>query len=240
MENSIILKSEDYKFPSKAERGESDKDYPSLKCFNFPYVSGIKSLLSDHTSAVEATRKENLYWWDMCLQNRFGSLYESYTNLITNYNRGFQDNLTKCSGNEYINKILFDYFSEIFYHYFFSTRDIIGQILNLFFSVGKNETDSFTQKGFIKALTIYDGGLFSNFINDTRIAKETRDSFTHRYSPNQPDYRARYSIENNKEIFSIGSGNFICPNKIVENIKNSLISLNTLILGLQKILKIEC
>ena len=238
MEKSIILKSEDYRFPSRVERDIASKDFPRLKNFRFPYKSGLNSLLGDKLPAKEAARRENLYWWDMCLQNRFGFLYESYINLVTNYNRKFQDNLNKCSGDEYINKILFDYFTEVFYYYLFSATDIIGQILNLYYSIGKEEYDSFTRTDFLLIIDRYDGGLFSHFIDEIKEAKTIRNSFTHRFSPNQPDYRSKYKIENGKETFSAGGGHFIGSAEIIENAKESLNKMFGLLQGLHLILKI--
>lgn len=238
MKNTIVLKSEDYRYPSREERELASKDFPGLRNFGFSYTSGLNSILGDKISLKEAARKENLYWWDMCLQNRFGFLYESYTNLITNYNRGFQDDLTKCSGNEYINKILFDYSTEVFYYYYFSAKDIIGQILNLFFSLGKEEYDSFSKPDFLSLVSTHDGGLFSKLVNDIKDAKKIRDSFTHRFSPNQPDYRSKYKIENGKETFSAGGGYFISSTNIIESTNDSLKKMFELLEGLRLILKI--
>jgi len=239
MEKSIVLKSGDFKFPSEIERNEASKDYLFFKSFDFSYKSGFRSVLIDHLQPKEASRIENLFWWNMCLQNRFGFLYETYINLITNYNRGFKDDLTKCSDNEYVNKILFDYFSEIFYYYFFSIRDILGQILNLFFLIGKTERHFFTNKSFLDSLTQYDSGLYKNFNISITEAKEIRDGFAHRFSPNQPDFRSNYNKILNKDSISLGGGHFISSEQIVENIRDSLKNLNILLLGLSKILIIE-
>jgi hypothetical protein len=236
MEKSIILRSEDFKFPSQPEREAANKDYPFFKNFDFAYIHGFKSILVDRLPAEEASRKENLYWWDLCLQNRFGFLYETYLNLITNYNRGFPEDFNKCSDNQHINKILFDYFSEIFYYYFISIRDIIGQILNLYFKLGRTENNSFTQEKFLTEMSIHDGGLFNSFIESTKSAKEIRNSFTHRFTPNQPDYRSSFDKEKNKDIFKMGSGKYISSEKIVENIKDSLQKLNATLTGLKKIM----
>ena len=237
MENIVIFKSNDFKYPSQDERKEAIKGYPDLECFDFEHKSGIKSILTDKMPLKEASRKENLFWWNSYLQNRLGSLQESYIYMITNYNRGFSDGYLKCHENEYINKFLFDYYAEIFYYYLFSTKDIIAQILNLYFSIDLDEEKVYVNKSFLENISGKDKGLFKNFDKATEEAKKIRNSFAHRFSPNHPDYRLVYSIHNDSESVRIGGRIFTSSDKIVKNINNSLKKLQTLILDLKKIMK---
>jgi hypothetical protein len=63
---------------------------------------------------------------------------------------------------------------------------------------------------------------------ETEYANNLRNSFTHRFPMNQSDYRSIIIEENGIESMGLGNGEFIPPEKIIQNIKNSMSSLSIL------------
>ncbi len=226
----IIIKADDYKYPSLDERKEVIKNYPTLTSFGFKYKSGLESLINDELSFDDALKKENLYWWDNCLLNRFGTLKETYIFMLTSYKRGFNDDYSNCSHLEIVNRLQFDYFAEIFYYYFFSSRDIIAQIIRLYYKINIKENKLHFNEDFIRKINevkVKDSSMA--FLKATKVASEFRNGFAHRFTPTISDYRINITEEEGKRYLNFGIGNFTKSKKIVENIDYSLTSLITLI-----------
>jgi hypothetical protein len=115
----FAMEADDYRYPSLDERKEVLKDYPKFNCIGFKYKDELESLINEKLSLDETMKHGNLYWWDNCLLNRFGVLKETYIYAMTSYSRGFIDEYSECSQNQFANRLLFDYYAEIFYYYFF-------------------------------------------------------------------------------------------------------------------------
>lgn len=234
---NVIVKADDYKYPSLEERKEVLKNYPELTFFGFENKSVLEALINDRLSLDDAFKNDNLYWWDNCLLNRFGILKETYIYAITNYIRGFVDDYTKCSQNEIINRLQFDYYAEIFYYYFFSTRDIIAQILCLYLKINIKEIQLHFNEGFIRKINdskIND--LTMTFYKATKDASDFRNGFAHRFTPTLYDNRTTISELNGKKSLNFGNGCLIESKKIVENIDNSLKSLSDLMNNLKMLM----
>jgi hypothetical protein len=150
--NVVIIKAEDFKYPSKEERSEAEKNCPKLNSFGFKYECEIESIEVENKSIDEASKETNLYYWDICLKNRFFWVHQTYIYVLTNYNRGFLDDNSIYSDNESVNILLFNYYVEIFHYYYFSSRDIVAQILNLYFQIGTPEVSLYFNDKFFNKI----------------------------------------------------------------------------------------
>jgi len=133
--NKVTIKATDYKYPTKKERKEVIKSEPPLTSFDFPYVYAPTLLLSGESSIVDIHKSSNLYWWDHCLKNRIGSLTHAYMNSMVHFKRGIPDDVELFENEHFINRVQFDFYAETFYYYYFTVRDNIAQILNIYFSL---------------------------------------------------------------------------------------------------------
>jgi len=231
----MIINADDFKYPSKKERIEAQINLPKFDVFGFNYIDELVSIFKEKKTLHEASRSGNLYWWDNCLQNRFGKLRETFIYTITNYNRGFSDDISLCPENKIVNRISFDYYAEIFYYYFFSSRDIIAQIIRLYYSIKIEENKLHFDNALIlkiNDLTVKDAVIF--FYKATKDASDYRNGFAHRFPLNLPDYRSIITIDEGHKSLSKGGGGFISSENIVENIILSLNSLSILMKELKK------
>jgi hypothetical protein len=237
MDEYITIHSEDLKYPSEKEFKKVLKKCPKLEIFNFAYNHALILIVNERKSLNEASRLSNLYWWDSCLQYRLEKVRDTYVYTLTNHSRGFFDDYTKCTHIQLINHFGFNYYAEIFYYFFFSTRDIIAQILNSFYSLGIKENQLHFNKAFINKIIDKNVKIILlKYEDDTIRASDYRNGFTHRFTPNLPDHRS-VVIKDNKEL-KFGGGRFIESGKIVENIDNSINSLSNFILELKEFIKL--
>lgn len=217
----IILKSSDYKYPSTEERKDVESNYPRIENFGFEYVSEIKSIF-DNNPLESVKRESYLFHWDICLLNKLGKLHETYIFLVTNYNRGVPDKFDETTIKEYLNSHLFDYYAEIFYYYYFSVRDNIGQILNVYFNLNFEENEVYFNKIASKISDIKVREIIEDFINLTTKISKFRNAFAHRFPLNYPDYRPNLSQKDGNKIYSGGRGDYIKPSEFIDNINESL------------------
>lgn len=238
--NTINLKATDFKYPSKEERVGANNNYPKLTKFGFPYMEGLESIVSTasvNITVEEATRKNNLYWWDEYLQTKLAKLYQSFVNTHTNFSRGIPNDTSKFIKDNHLNKLQFDFYAETFYYFFFSVRDIIAQILNTYYSIGCEEDKvSFKKiKDKLKGTEVQEA--LNTFYKSTEEASEIRNSFTHRFPATQPNFRLTLEDENGRKILALNGGYHIPPEKVVKNIKESLKNLSILLESLQASIK---
>ena len=116
MKNTIILKSDSFRYPTKDERKEIGKLLPKSR-FIIQYKSATIEILQN-SNLDNAIRDEDLYWWNECLNNRIGKLIETYIYVIVHFQRHQKNNLIDLK-HSYTDRLLLDYYVEIFYYYFF-------------------------------------------------------------------------------------------------------------------------
>ncbi|MDO9256439.1 MAG: Cthe_2314 family HEPN domain-containing protein [Bacteroidales bacterium] len=232
----MILKASDYKYPTSKERKVANKNYPKLQNFGFDSMYEIISIFG--INPVEKVKRESdLSQWDICLSNKIGKLYETYILLVTNYNRGIPESFDEMKEKEILNRFFFNYYIEIFYYYFFSVRDNISQILNVYYNLNIDENIIY----FEKILFLIPNRNVKNSLTDfgklTKKTNEIRNAFTHRFPANYPDYRPILSKKEGEKPFSSGRGDYTKPSEFMNNINESLCILYNFISELKKEIK---
>jgi hypothetical protein len=202
MGTTITLNSDTFKYPTREERKKIKKLIPKIDRLKVEYKSATIGILQD-SSVETAIRSEDIYWWCNCLNNRLGRLTETFVYVQTHYLRG-QEKKDEESQNLHTDKILLDYFIEIFYYYFFSARDVLGQLLNIFCDLKIEEHKIFLNERFVEKIRSKEikNGL-TDFLNNTKDSYNIRNSFNHRFTPTDKDFRAKMNIikEGNKISF---------------------------------------
>lgn len=236
-DNSIIIKADDYRYPTREERKKLYAVEPELRSFGFAYASTLESLLSGRKDAPMAHKKSNLYWWDNCLHNRLGSLWHSYINCLTHYERGIPEKEEDYSDHHYINRIQFDFYAETYYYFYATVKDNLGQILNIYFDLGLTEGEIHFNGGFAGKLP--SGDIRKNvkvFLKQTYQTALYRNSFTHRYPPNRRDNRDHLEENNGQLTFYSSTGEYVSPAMFRDNILSSQLALAELLNKLRALL----
>lgn len=135
---------------------------------------------------------------------------------------------------------MFDYYAEIFYYYFFSTRDIIAQLINLYYRINIPEYElRYNKKIFdkINNVSVKDSAII--FHENAKSSSDIRNGFAHRFPLNKPNYRSEITEIDGKKILGKGGGDFIGSEKIKENMDFSLNSLSMLMEELKEHAKLK-
>ena len=216
--NEIVILSSDYQYPTKDERHLASLVYPKIENFGFGYKNEFQLFFEDKKKNIEVKREVDLYHWDTCLLNKLGKLRDTYTFLYTCYQREITNGFT---GKDIINKYLFDYYTEIFYYFYFSTRDLIAQIINVYCDLKLTESDVFIPKISSKIKNTVFGAILDTFLKATSDASKFRNNFTHTFPLNYPDYRGTIIKDNGKESYGFGGGKSTSHETYMDNINYS-------------------
>lgn len=215
-----ILKSTLFKFPTLKERKLAYSTYPKIRRIGFESTNDIVQVFNG-TELPEVKKRKDLFLWDICLNNRMGDLYNTYCYLFTCFKKGVPDSTEDLNEENAINNYLFGYYVKIFYYFYIAVVDNIGQIINIYCDLNKKEWDvkfNLLPKQ-IKNKEIK--RLIENFIPAIEKTNKYRNSFAHRFPINHPDYRPIISAK----TYAAGTGTYIKPSKIIEDIKHSLLEL---------------
>ena len=233
-----MIKSKYHKYPTSKEREYLKDKLPNYDRFNFENINIIQSTLLLKKPLEETHKKNNLYYWNITLSNRLGKLKETHMFLLTHFDRGFQENHLDCKDEELVDHILFDYYAEIFYYFFFSTRDTLAQVLNLYFDLKMSDFavrfESVISSIEDKEIKV----LLEHFHKTTKTANNYRNSLTHRFPINQKDHRTELKTnqDGNKQI-SIKGGNYVESDKLLININEVSNKLSELLSDLKIVLE---
>ena len=233
-----IIRSKYHKYPTSKERKYLKEKLPNYIRFKFENVNIIESTLQLKKPLEETHKRNNLHYWNITLSNRLGKLKETHLFLLTHFDRGFQEEHLDCNDEELVDHILFDYYAEIFYYFFFSTRDTLAQVLNLYFDLNMSDFavrfESVIKSMKNKEIKV----LLEQFYKSTKTSNDYRNSLTHRFPINQKDYRTELKInqDGNKQI-SVKGGNYIESDKILLNINDVSNKLSKLLCDLKNILE---
>jgi hypothetical protein len=194
--NIVIYKASDFTYPTKEELKFASQLIPNLHTFEYEYISDMEALTCPGSELKFINKKNHLFWWNFCLQNKIGKLLSAYTNSITSYKRGIPSEDDNQNSKLYINLIQFDFYSETFYYFLFSVRDIILQIINVYFDLCIKE-DKVIQRKVKDEIKKKLGDhpvtkLLTYFSEKFKDFENIRNSLTHRFPVNEPDYRSSY------------------------------------------------
>jgi hypothetical protein len=193
MNTEIILKSDSFSYTTKDERKEIEKRIPKINRLDIKYTSAFIDFI-ENSDIEDAIRKEDSYWWNNCLNNRIGKLNETYIYTVTHYQRLEKSKLQE-DNQKHTDRILFEYYVEIFYYYFFSTRDVFGQLLNIIFDLKIDEMKIHLNQSFIDKIDSENIQLkLVRFLENTKDSYNIRNTFNHRFTPIQIDNRAKKTI----------------------------------------------
>ena len=223
-------------YPTREERKKINKLIPKIDRFKIEYKSATIEILQDSTFET-AIRSEDIYWWCNCLNNRLGRLTETFVYVQTHYLRE-QERNDEESQNIHTDKILLDYFIEIFYYYFFSARDILGQLLNIFCDLKIEEHKIFLNEKFVEKIKSKEiKSALTDFLNNTKDSYNIRNSFNHRFTPTHQDLRAKRNIIKEDKKISFYSAQEIKTETFVNDIENLMKHLGCLMNRLIKEIK---
>jgi hypothetical protein len=230
IKKSITIKSSDFRYPTKEERAKINAECQKLTPFGFEYCSEIVMLIQDQLTPEEVKRKSDLFEWDICLLNKLGKLKETYLLLNSSYQRGKS---TQTKNKKAANEYLFDYYTEIYYFYFFSARDLIAQIINVFYKLKIEDKDvDFHKLANNKNLNLIKD-ILTDFSEATKMTSDIRNSFTHRFPSNYPDSRSVIINDNGRIGYGFCGGKRISPEDFIFNISESHKKLAELIIKLK-------
>ncbi len=219
-----VAEATDFTYPTKEEREHVEKIFPVLKEFGFSYPKSIELLLNETKDPYEVKRLENLYWWDNILINKFGKLKNSYLHAVVNFNRGLGGHKMLHVKEVRVAKFQFDFYSESFYYYFFATRDVIFQVINLYIGGTLKEKDVDIRR----LKEVIDPPLsdtLEKFLTNTEDASKIRNHFAHKFPVNTRDNRPSIEKKKDKIIYMSGTGAFTSSEKIMNNMNRSTESL---------------
>jgi len=188
-ENIVIYKASDFTYPTKEELEFASKLIPNLHTFEYEYISDIEALTCSDSELKLIFKKNHLFCWNLYLRNKIGKFQFAYTNSITYYKRGIPSKDDNQDSKLYINLIQFYFYSETFYYFLISVRDIILQIINVYFDLGFEE-DKVSQDKIITRLGDQPVAIIlRKYKTQLKNYSDIRHSLTHRFSVNEPDYR---------------------------------------------------
>ena len=191
-ENIVIYKASDFTYPTKEELEFASKLIPNLHTFEYEYISDIEALTCSDSELKLIFKKNHLFCWNLYLRNKIGKFQFAYTNSITYYKRGIPSKDDNQDSKLYINLIQFYFYSETFYYFLISVRDIILQIINVYFDLGFKE-DRVSHIEIIKSLADQPvAKILTKYSTQLKNHSDIRNSLTHRFPVNEPDYRSSY------------------------------------------------
>jgi hypothetical protein len=231
----IIFKSKDYTYPTLAERNTASEFIPFIKSFEFNEIHSFISVLSNELSIDEATKIDSLCNWNLCLKNRLGKLKETFANSYTHYLR--YRNMNDNESLYHLNVYLYEYYCEIFYYYFFSTRDVICHVINIYFDLKIPEYTISLNEKFIQKIT--NDGIsiaLAYFDSETLESKKIRNQFVHRLTPTQEIYGVSEFIEGGVKKWGWDAGAYISNDSLKDNMIKSLNDLSILMNKLSTII----
>lgn len=241
MKITKILLAESFSYPTKEERHLYKKEIPKITRLNIDYKSAFLNYI-ENRSINNAITEEDIYWWNLCLNNRYGKLTETYLYFLTHYNRLKKFELEK-DDNTHTEDFLYDYYTEIFYYYFYSVRDIFGQLLNVLYKLDFEDDRIFLNKSFINKIP--DDNIkyiFEEFLNSTSESyKKFRNAFNHRFTPNQLDNRAKstISISDDEREIDFGIEKKISKEEFYEDCKKLMNRLSIFTTKFEEIISIK-
>jgi len=214
-----VLKSRYYKFPSLIERKSWSDKIPKYVNFGFKPINILSSSLKGTHTLTEINRANNLHNWNIVLSNKLYKLHETELFLKTHFERGIKENILASNQRELVDHVMFNYFTEIYYYFFFSTIETLAQIINEYYHLKIPENKVAFNYTLIKNTEIQKiSEHLLVFNNSVEVARQYRNSFTHKFPKNEKDYRTSLSNENGLTKLSAGRGDNISNQYFLKNV----------------------
>ncbi|WP_262250294.1 Cthe_2314 family HEPN domain-containing protein [Parapedobacter soli] len=220
----MILKMENYRYPSKDEWLTVSNKFPTITRFGFPYVKEMTLLLTRKETIKGVYIKNNLYEWDAYLSKKIWNLRQSYVNMVVNFNRGLAIG-EEDFGDEFkvIQLFNFEFYAETSFYYLIAARDTIYQIINLAFDLDIKEHRVNGDEILLK-LDANGHSEIHNYVNraytDLKEANDIRNSLAHKFSKLSSDRRG--VISDDGRSYGASAGHFIEYPRQVEILDRSL------------------
>lgn len=237
MNQQVLIDDTDYQYPTKEERRKVLENYPRISGFGFSYQKNIMEQLDGTEDWDRVSRNENLFWWDISLQNKLGKLQNAFVNSAVNYYRGLSGEMVKVETSGLAN-FQFKFYTETFYYFFFSTRDIILQIVNLHCNALLAES-AVSNKTLLPKLDGKMQEVIKRFNLDVKEASDVRNKLTHKFPVNERDGRSRVIETENGKTYHTGRNDFIPSSVIISNMEYSLNRLMLYVNELKGVMKIN-
>ncbi|MBX2944064.1 MAG: hypothetical protein KF860_17165 [Cyclobacteriaceae bacterium] len=208
----IYLEASSYQYPSRDERIKHSKRIPKIQRLEPEYLPAFIGILKNEDSE-DAIRREDIHWWNNCLENRLGKLNNAYIFSLTHYERIKED------PERLTDEILLDFHLEVFYYFYFSTRDVFCQLLNVVYNLKISEEKLLVKEAF--ADRIPNDNIRNNlktFLNVTYNQYGIRNSFNHRFTPTLPDQRAATSIRRSADHYVVNPPQEVSKDELINNI----------------------
>lgn len=226
-------------YPRKLEVAEIVPDIPKLPNFGFQPINEMRLLIEEELTFEAVKKSGDLFWWDNHLSNKLGKLRLSYIVAMTNYKRCIFQDPDNFSSTIELNRILFEYYCEGFYYHYFSARETILQITNLYFDLPLNEHQVRMSSVLAKIGNIEVTNALKKFEEDAKLTSDIRNAFTHRFPMTKKDHRSKIVGEGSERVFHGGGGNSMPPAEAVDNMRQSLDILQALLTSVASELVIE-
>jgi hypothetical protein len=227
MKKTIILEAKSFSYPTKEENLLLNNYIPTFNKFEIKYNPAIESYLNN-INIDESIRKEDIYWWNNCFENRLNKMLQTYGYVLTHYNR--LSNKNNENFNENTEKLLLNYYIEIFYYYFSSTKEVLAHFFNSYFNMKLEEKKFFLSKYLIENIPndIIKKEL-KYFLEKTLQSQEIRNAFTHRFTPTLIDNRAKKTVILTENSVSFYSPKEVSSEDFLEDIKSIVLDFSNLI-----------
>lgn len=234
-----IIRASDFKYPTLLERKKARQNRPKISHFGFKYIEEFESVIFDKKSLNETNRQKNLYSWDILLNHKLTMLNNSYINAFSNFHRGIPVQNQKYTKQNRVNKLQFDFYSETYYHFLHSSREVILQILNIYYNINLKEHDMRIDglKNSIPDDEII--AIIERYSLQIKKSLDIRHSFTHRYPKNLYDSRTKLERIDNGTRLSSASYKIMESSEIMEDINSSLWSFEKFVNDLKTRMKIS-
>lgn len=220
---TIYLDIGSYQYPSREERVKFSKYMPKILKLEPEYLPAIFGILNNENSE-EAIRREDIHWWNNCLENRLGKLRNAFIFSLTHYERVKEAHLRLTDD------MLLDYHLEVFYYFCFSTRDVFGQLLNVVYNLKIGEDKLLVNAQFVEKIPNENiRNNLKRFLSITYNLYGVRNSFNHRFTPTLPDERAATYIKRNGNHYEINGIDDVSKDELVSNMKLLFTHLATLL-----------
>lgn len=234
------------KYPSEEEWNNICKEHEII---NNLYLDG-KSTGKSTNGVLDFYYNLQFQEFLMQFNNKLGEVRMTYIFLMNYFKTNIPDKelikpgesggikyFPKFEDKDFYNKMMFDYYCDIFYHKFFSVWDFKFHLINIYYRLEIKSNPSFN-RNVMDRLSKKDHDLFTflnknNHDNEMEIGRDFRNDLTHNYPPNYVGGIAEKE-ERDGDIVISGKVRYTSTSEFVNNINRLIELLNECIIELEK------